>query len=294
VAQLPVTAKRELVQALVGEAPVRVVCQALDLASSSYYYAPQDNDDLTVLGWMEEVLGDFPTYGYRRLTAELRRRGHLLNHKRVQRILQEHDLGHSVRGRVRTTDSRHPYGRFENLLRGLAVVQPDQVWCADITYIRLPTQFVYLAVVLDIYTRAIRGWALGARLASDLACTALRQGLARGVPHIHHSDQGIQYAATGYVALLHEHGIRPSMAARGRPTDNPYAERVIRTIKEEEVALNEYRSLSEAREQIGHFIDDVYHHKRIHSALGYQTPAEFERQWHEPRIQTPGSPPLGG
>lgn len=288
------TAKRQLAQDLAEEAPVRVVCRALELAPSSYYYTPRDTDDLTVLGWMEEVLVDFPTYGYRRLTAELARRGHVLNHKRVQRLLRQHDLARPLRRGVSTTNSQHPYGRFPNLLGGLAVVRPEQVWCADITYIALPTQFVYLAIVLDVYTRAIRGWALGASLGSDLACGALRQALARGTPEIHHSDQGIQYAATGYVALLHDAGIRPSMAARGRPTDNPYAERVIRTIKEEEVYLNEYRSLSEAREQIGRFIDDVYHHKRIHSALGYLTPAEFERQWHAPLPPVPSSPPLGG
>jgi putative transposase len=294
VAELAVTVRRQLAQGLVGEAPVRVVCRALGLASSSYYYAPQEGDDLTVLGWIEEVLAEFPTYGYRRLTAELGRRGHLLNHKRVQRILQQHDLARPAPGRVRTTDSQHPYGRFPNLLRGLEVLRPEQVWCADITYIRLRTQFAYLAIVLDVYTRGIRGWALGASLASELACTALRRALERGRPEIHHSDQGIQYAATGYTALLHDHEVQPSMAGRGRPTDNPYAERVLRTIKEEEVYLNEYRTLAEARIQIGDFIDGVYNQKRIHSALGYLTPAEYERQWRAEEAYASASPPLGG
>lgn len=288
------TAKRQLAQGLVEQAPVRVVCRALELSPSSYYYTPLGTDDLTVLGWIEEVLAEFPTYGYRRLTAELGRRGHPMNHKRVQRILKQHDLARPSRRRVYTTDSQHPYGRFANLVQGLLVESPDQVWCADITYIRLHTQFVYLAIVLDVYTRLIRGWSLGASLASDLACAALRQALQRGAPRIHHSDQGIQYAAEGYLALLREHGVQSSMGGRGRPTDNPYAERVIRTIKEEEVHLNEYRSLAEAREHIGHFIDCVYNHKRIHSALGYLTPAEFERQWHAQGAQEPVSPPLGG
>jgi putative transposase len=311
VADLAVTAKRELVQALVGEAPVRVVCRALGLAPSSYYYAPQegsafhaarsDGAGLDRVGMeCREVLAEFPTYGYRRLTAELGRRGHLLNHKRVQRILQQHDLARPAPGRVRTTDSQHPYGRFPNLLQGLEVLRPEQVWCADITYIRLRTQFVYLAIVLDVsakicrHTRGIRGWALGASLASELACTALRRALERGRPEIHHSDQGIQYAATGYTALLHDHEVQLSMAGRGRPTDNPYAERVLRTIKEEEVYLNEYRTLAEARIQIGHFIDGVYNQKRIHSALGYLTPAEYERQWRAEQVHVSASPPLGG
>lgn len=286
--------KRQLAHELTGQAPVRVVCGALELAPSSYYHTPVGGDDLTVLGWMEEVLAEFPTYGYRRLTVELGRRGHPINHKRVQRILKEHDLARPSRRRVYAADSQHPQGRFANLVQGLVVDAPDEVWCADITYIRLRTQFVYLAIVLDLYTRCIRGWSLGVSLASSLACAALTQALQRGVPRIHHSDQGIQYAAEGYLELLRERGVRSSMGGRGRPTDNPYAERVIRTIKEEEVQLNEYRTLSEAREQIGHFIDCVYNHKRIHSALGYLTPVEFERQWHAARAQESVSPPLGG
>jgi transposase InsO family protein len=225
------------------------------------------------------VLLEFPTYGYRRLTAELQRRGHAINHKRVLRLTQANDLIQMVRRRVQTTDSRHGFLRYPNLLKGCQVVRPDQVWCADITYVRLQQHFVYLAVILDVFTRSLRGWHVGRSLSSELALKALDVALATHRPEIHHSDQGVQYAAPGYVQRLQATAVQISMAAVGQPTDNPYAERVIRTIKEEEVYLNEYRDLADAREHLGRFINDVYHTKRIHSALGYLTPAEFEAQW---------------
>jgi putative transposase len=161
----------------------------------------------------------------------------------------------------------------------------------DITYIHLPKQYVYLAILLDVFTRSIRGWYLGLSLTSELALRALQAGLRQGRPEIHHSDQGIQYAATGYVTQLVALGVQISMAEAGQPEQNPYAERVIRTIKEEEVYLNDYRDLREAQENLGYFIEAVYQTKRIHSALGYLTPSEFEAQWRAQRQQegeTPG------
>jgi len=282
-----------MAQHLAGQAPVGVVCRALELAPSSYYYRPRPPEDLEVLGWIEEIWTDFPTYGYRRLGVELGRRGHPVNHKRLQRILKEHDLVRPPGPRPARGEAG-PAGRYPNILGGLGVERPDQVWCADLTYVRMGRGFVYLAVVLDVFTRAIRGWEVSGSLASALACGALCRALARGTPEIHHSDQGIQYAAGEYVALLAGQGVRISLSARGRPTDNPYVERVIRTLKEEEVYLNEYRSVSEAREEIGRFIDQVYNAKRIHSALGYLTPAEYEAQWRAERAREAGPPPLGG
>jgi transposase InsO family protein len=227
---------------------------------------------------MEDVLLQYPRYGYRRVTQQLNRRpnGEPINHKRVLRVMQEHDLIQIVKQRVTTTNSQHEYGRYPNLLKGLKVTCPDQVWCSDITYIRLGDRFVYLAIVLDIYTRSLQGWHLGRSLSSDLAVLALERALSDRRPQIHHSDQGIQYAATGYIERLANLKVQISMSAVGQPTDNPYAERVIRTIKEEEVYLNDYTDLADARTQIGRFIEDVYQTKRIHSALGYLTPAEFE------------------
>ena len=256
------------------------MCRLLEVAPSSLYYRPQANDDLTVLTWIEEVLLEFPTYGVPRVTAELQRRQHPVNHKRVQRLMHDNNLIQGVRRRFRTTDSRHGYRRYPNLLRECEIVRPDQAWCADITYIRISQRFIYLAVVLDIFTRSLRGWHLGRYLDSDLALRALEMALAKHRPEIHHSDQGVQYAATGYTERLQAAGIQISMSAVGQPTDNPYAERVIRTIKEEEVYLNEYRDLADARAYLGHFIEEVYHYKRIHSALAYLTPAEFESQWY--------------
>jgi putative transposase len=155
----------------------------------------------------------------------------------------------------------------------------------DITYIRLASEFVFLAVIMDVFTRTIRGWHLGRSVDQFLTLTALEHALAEHVPSIHHSDQGVQYAATAYVDVLTQHGAQISMASVGAPEENPYAERLIRTIKEEEVDLAEYQDFADARRQIGRFIDEVYQHKRIHSALGYLTPAEFEQEYWAPRIE---------
>jgi transposase InsO family protein len=218
------------------------------------------------------------------LTALLRREGWKVNHKRVQRLMAEMGLQRHVKRRQkRTTDSRHPFWRYPNLVAGLDVTYPDQVWVADITYVALRDEFVYLAVIMDVYTRAIRGWHLSRSLDRELTLTALRRALAERLPLIHHSDQGVQYACWDYTELLLNRGVRISMAAVGKPKENGYAERLMRTIKEEEVDLSDYRDFHDAYQHIGRFLDDVYTHKRIHSALGYLTPAEFEAQWLQHR-----------
>lgn len=255
---------------------IRQLCRLLAVAPSSYYYAGQDAGDQEVRDLIERIALDFPRYGYRRMAAELRRRGQVVNHKRVLRLMRADNLLVQVRRLCRATNSAHDYGRFPNLVRGLAIGRLNQVWCADITYVRLRRDFVYLAVIMDIYPRAIRGWALSGNLTEALTVAALERALARHTPEIHHADQGVQYAATGYVERLWSRGVKVSMAARGRPRQNAFAERLMRTSKEEEVYLHEYEDLAEARARIGRFLDDVYMTKRVHSALGYQTPAEFE------------------
>jgi transposase InsO family protein len=255
---------------------VRRLCRLLEVAPSSYYYKEEPDDARDLRDCIERIALEFPRYGYRRMAAELRRRGSVVNHKRVLRLMREDNLLVQVRRFCRTTNSAHDYGRFPNLVRGLAIERLNQVWCADITYVRLRRDFVYLAVIMDIYPRAIRGWELGGNLTEALTVAALERALARHTPEIHHSDQGVQYAATGYVARLLRRGVQVSMAAKGQPRQNAFAERLMRTLKEEEVYLHEYADLAEARTRIGRFLDDVYMTKRIHSALGYQTPAEFE------------------
>jgi transposase InsO family protein len=264
--------------------PVTRVCEVVGLPRSSFYHQSRREENAALGVVLHDLAAQYPTYGYRRLTALLRRQGWEVNHKRVQRLMAEMGLQRRVKRRQkRTTDSRHAYWRFPNLVAGLEVTYPDQVWVADITYIALRDEFVYLAVIMDVYTRAIRGWHLSRSLDRELTLTALRRALGERIPLIHHSDQGVQYACWDYTQLLLNRGVRISMAAVGKPEENGYAERLMRTIKEEEVDLSDYRDFHDASAHIGRFLDDVYTHKRIHSALGYLTPTEFEAHWVEQR-----------
>jgi transposase InsO family protein len=273
-----------VINKLAVDYPVSLLCKLLGVSRSSYYYAATNSDESEVCRAMEELAAEFPTYGSRRLTAQIRRDPYklIVNRKRTQRIMQELGIKCRVKRRmVHTTDSRHCFPRYPNLVRDLEITFPDQVWVADITYIRLREDFIYLAIVMDVYTRIIRGWRLSSGLGVELTLGALEKALSRASPQIHHSDQGVQYAATDYTERLRRIGAKISMAEVGESAQNGYAERVIRTIKEEEVYLNEYADLSDAEQQIGRFINDVYLTKRIHSSLGYLTPAEFEATWQK-------------
>jgi len=276
---------------LAGEHPVRLLCRALGCPRAGLYRAPSAADgEADLRRAVGHLAGAWPTYGYRRITAMLRREGRSVNGKRVRRVMAELGLqGKAPPRRVRTTDSTHPFPRYPNLVGGLAVKRPEQVWVADITYVRLRAEFVYLAVRMDVFTRRIRGWALGRSLDQSLTLSALGRALAGRTPEVHHSDQGVQYAAAAYVERLAGLGVFISMAAVGKPEENGYAERLMRTIKEEEVALTEYRDFADARGQLGRFLDAVYNRKRIHSSLGYLTPEEFEQQW---RAGQAGLPPV--
>jgi transposase InsO family protein len=279
---------------LTGSYPVALVCSALGLHRSSYYYRRHSPGEEAVRAALQDEAETWPRYGYRRLGQELRRKGWQVNPKRVRRLMRQMGLQIKRRGRRPvTTNSRHGLARFPNLIRGLRLTRPDQVWAADVTYVRLRREWVYLAVILDVYTRSIRGWHLGRSPDQELTLVALEKALSRGVPEIHHSDQGVQYAASCYVQRLREAHVKVSMADIGQPTQNPHAERLIRTIKEEEVDLSEYNDFEDAKTQIGHFIEQVYMHKRIHSALGYLTPAEFEARSRSFRGSEAKPIPLG-
>lgn len=261
--------------------PKASVCRALGISRSSQYYEPVVADESQLEDAIHEVCGEFPCYGYRRATAELKRRSWHVNRKHIARLMKK--LGIQAKKpaarKLRTTDSNHPYPRYPNLVDKLKVTYPDQVWVADITYIRLKKDFVYLAVLMDVFTRSIRGWHLDLSLEQSLTQEALCKALEKHVPEIHHSDQGVQYAAHQYVELLQGHAIQISMAQAGEPTQNGYAERLMRTIKEEEVDLSDYEDYHQAYQQIGQFLDDVYMRKRVHSSLKYLPPAEFEAYW---------------
>jgi len=266
-------------------------CQLVDLPRSSYYYVSHKPDESQLEQDLKTVAGQFPRYGSRRLFRQLRRApyGYSLGRYRMRRLMREHNLLQKVkRKQYRTTNSDHPYPRYANLVQDLEITHPDQVWVCDITYIRLFQEFVFLAVVMDVFTRSIRGWNLSCSLDRSLTLEALLQSLEDHVPEIHHSDQGVQYAASEYVNALRTRQVQISMAAQGEPRENGYAERLMRTIKEEEVELSDYQDFADAYRQIGQFLEDVYNTKRIHSSLGYLTPLEFEAAWLSQRAgQTP-------
>ncbi len=263
--------------------PIATVCQVLDYCRSQVYYEPQfPPDETEIKDVIATIAGQYPTYGYRRITVMLKRAGHEINHKRVARLMRELGLiGKRPVKRKRTTNSNHEFKRYPNLVMNLVIDHPDQVWVGDITYIKLQQEFVYLAVLMDVFTRSIRRWHLARSMDQSLTITALSKGLEKGQPEIHHSDQGVQYAANEYVKLLQQHNVKISMAEVGQAWQNGYAERLMRTIKEEEVDLSEYLNFTEAYQQIEQFLDDVYMRKRIHSSLDYLTPDEYERKWNE-------------
>ena len=223
------------------------------------------------------------SYGYRRATNELRRRGFCVGRKRIRTLMRKENLRCRRKKRwIQTTDSRHGYRIYPNRAREMVLQRPDQLWVADITYIRLVYEFVYLAVIVDAFSRRAVGWALSRHIDTSLTLAALQKALqARPVKPglVHHSDRGVQYASTEYVALLTSHGITISMSRKGNPYDNAKAESFMKTLKTEEVHISNYETFFQAKEQIDHFIGTVYNNKRLHSALDYRPPAEFEASY---------------
>jgi transposase InsO family protein len=261
------------------------LCRLAYVSRAGYYRwhcaPPAVDADLDLRDEIQRIALEFPSYGWPRMTAELKRRGWEANHKRVYRIMREDNLLCLRRRKfVVTTDSNHNRPVYPNLARGMVLTGLDQLWVADITYIRLETEFVYLAVVLDAYSRRLIGWALDRTLEDELTLAALRMALGRRIPTpdlVHHSDRGIQYASQDYTDLLKDHRITISMSRKGNPYDNAACESFMKTLKYEEVHRQEYRDLAEARASIEHFLERVYNQKRLHSALGYRPPVEFEQ-----------------
>lgn len=279
---------------------VQRACELLDVNRGSYYrsvsllteeviapsLAQRAKERMALREAIERITLSFPGYGCRRVTAQLHRDGLWVNHKRVQKMMQEECLQCQLRrGWVKTTDSEHGLRVYPNLLPSAGWRQLtgiNQAWVGDITYIRLQEEFVYLAVLLDAYSRRVVGWNLSREIDAALVLGALEQALVDRQPGpglIHHSDQGVQYACRRYVEHLQAWEVRISMSAKGTPRDNAQAERFMRTLKQEEVYLQEYQDFEESRQSIGKFIEAVYNETRLHSALGYRPPAEFEQLW---------------
>ena len=270
------------------------LCQITGLSRAGYYRFRRRHEcqpaALNLRAEIQHIALRWSVYGYRRVHAELIRQGWKVNHKRVLRLMRIDNLL-CVRSRkfIFTTDSRHGLPIYPNLVGDLVVTSIDQLWVADITYVRLQREFVYLAVLLDAFSRRCLGWALRRSLEAALALEALRMALRQRKPKpglVHHSDRGVQYASGDYTAELRQHGIRISMSRTASPYDNAQAESFIKTLKYEEVYRTEYRTLEDARASIGEFLDKIYNRERLHSALGYRPPLEFER--HLQRAQTVG------
>jgi putative transposase len=270
--------------------PVEVACALLWVNRSSYYRSDplprtlRAGPDIALRAAIEGIVLDFPGYGYRRVTAHLRREGWTVNRKRVLRVMREESLLCQLKRRwTRTTDSEHGLRVYPNLLADCGwreLTGLDQAWVADLTYIRLPHGFCYLAAILDAFSRRVVGWSLSRSIDAALAVAALEQALASRQPSagwIHHSDRGVQYACRDYVERLEAAGARVSMSAKGTPRENAQAESFFRTLKHEEVNLSDYEDYDEAKQALGRFIESVYNEKRLHSSLGYRPPGEFEK-----------------
>lgn len=259
----------------------------MGLGRSTYYYRLRQKalrakkEEVDLRDRIEKIVVKCAGYGYRRVTYQLRREGYKINHKRVARLMREQSLQCQVKRRwVKTTDSDHGYRIHPNLIKELKITGRNQVWVADITYIRIMTGFLYLAVVLDLFSRKVIGWALSEHIDAQLTLTALRVALDDRGPVegcIHHSDRGVQYACHAYVEELEAAKIRISMARKGNPYDNAAAESFMKTLKCEEVYLWDYHNVEDVKRRIPYFLQEVYNQKRLHSALGYMTPEEFEQ-----------------
>jgi len=246
----------------------------MGIKRSTLYYQRKINinkkqKELRIRKKIEDISREHPYYGYRRITAQLRRDKVIVNHKKVLKMMQ--DMG--IQGRIKHNKI------YSNLIKDKEITGINQVWCADITYIRILNGFVYLSAIIDIYSRKIVGYAIGKTLSPKLAIAALNMAIATRKTDnlIHHSDQGIQYTCKDYIKLLKDNGIRISMSRKGNPYDNAFAESFFKTLKQEEVYLWEYETFSDVIERIPYFIEDVYNRKRLHSSLGYRPPEEYER-----------------
>lgn len=271
------------------EIPIAKACSALNLSRSNFYsqIGKEEQEDINkyLIKEIEGIAAEFPFYGYRRISKELKRRDLPVNHKKVLRLMKEDNLICRRKKAFRpvTTDSNHNYNIYPNLIKNIEVTGLNQVWVGDITYVQLPEGFIYLAAIIDIFSRRCVGWALGRDIDTYLVLQALNMAIRSrrdiGLQNlIHHSDRGVQYASNEYVKLLEMSGIKISMSASGNPYDNAFAESFNKTIKIEEVYINEYETFEEAYKNIKHFIEIVYNNKRLHSSIGYVPPEEFERE----------------
>jgi len=269
----------------------------MTLARSSFYHKLKDKGheemqkEADLRGKIEAICLEYPRYGYRRVTEQLKREGLRVNHKKVLRLMRESDLLCRIRRRrVKTTDSKHRFPRYSNLIKGIAITRLNQVWLSDITYIRIRTGFVYLAAILDAYSRKVVGYAASRSLDTYLTLEALKMAVARrqiGPGVIHHSDQGVQYASGEYVDELKRHGFLISMARAGNPYENATMESFFKTLKHEEVNLCQYEAYQDVVTRLPYFLEDVYNHKRLHSALGYRSPNEFEELLNQENNERP-------